>query len=52
MLLLPADMLGEIVTKRKLDQIEPLLPVLVLNMDMIDLPPRQELASATSIYAI
>jgi hypothetical protein len=51
MLLLPADMLGEIVTKGKLDQIQPLLPVQVLNMDMMDLPPRQELASATCIYA-
>lgn len=40
MLLLLADMLGDIAKKGKLDQIQPLLPVLVLHLDMMDLPPR------------
>lgn len=40
MLLLPAEMLGDIVKKGKLNKIQPLLPVLVLHLDMMDLPPR------------
>lgn len=52
MLLLPADMLGEIVTKGKLEpSVNHCYLCWFVRMDMMDLPPRRELASATCIYA-
>ena len=52
MLLLPTDMLGEIVKKGKLEpSVNHCYLCRFVRMDMMDLPPRRELASATCIYA-